>query len=198
MLVTEPIILLLAIYNSFVCRSIRFSRYKCLRHIDGLLYLLFEAFPIAFEEIRGWKPVPASLAFIAVLVGVLISAAIQSAYQPIFWRKLEAAYADGKKNNPEARLPPMSTHCLLIGHVCSLSDGSSAWWHLLYHWAFLIWLDGCTSLPMGDSFCRSRLYRCGLYPYLPKRSSRFFAANLKKLTFIGGCRLPSSPRHNLC
>lgn len=53
----------------------------------------------------------ATLPFLAVLVGVLISGCLQASYQPIFWRKLDAAIAAGKKNNPEARLPPMSMSC---------------------------------------------------------------------------------------
>lgn len=76
--------------------------------IDGLLYLLFEAFPIAFQEIRGWSPVVSTLPFLAVFVGVVISGTLQAAYQPIFWKQLDKAIASGKKNDPEARLPPMS------------------------------------------------------------------------------------------
>ena len=98
MLVTEPIITLLAVYNAFVY---------------GLLYLLFEAFPIAFQDGRGWSPVVSTLPFLAVLVGVLISGCLQAAYQPIFWKKLDQALAAGKRNNPEARLPPMSKICVL-------------------------------------------------------------------------------------
>lgn len=79
---------------------------------DGLLYLLFEAFPIAFEDIRGWSPVVSTLPFLAVLIGVMISGCLQAAYQPIFWKKLDAAIANGKKNNPEARLPPMSKNSI--------------------------------------------------------------------------------------
>lgn len=92
MLVTEPIILCLAIYNAFVY---------------GLLYLLFEAFPIEFQDNRGWTPVQGSLVFLAVLVGVLVSGCIQAAYQPFFWKQLDKAHREGKKNDPEARLPPM-------------------------------------------------------------------------------------------
>lgn len=69
MLITEPIIFLLALYNSFVY---------------GLLYLLFEAFPIEYEEQRGSTPVQGSLVFLAVLVGVIISGGIQTSYQPFF------------------------------------------------------------------------------------------------------------------
>lgn len=99
MLVTEPIILCLAIYNAFVY---------------GLLYLLFEAFPIEYEDNRGWTPVQGSLVFLAVLVGVVISGVIQTSYQPIFWKKLDKAHEKGYKNDPEARLPPMMLGSVLF------------------------------------------------------------------------------------
>lgn len=99
MLVTEPIIACLALYNAFVY---------------GLLYLLFEAFPVEFQENRGWTPVQSSLPFLAVLVGVVISGGIQAAYQPIFWKKLDTAHEQGFKNDPEARLPPMILGAVLF------------------------------------------------------------------------------------
>ncbi|KAH7346283.1 hypothetical protein BKA65DRAFT_477497 [Rhexocercosporidium sp. MPI-PUGE-AT-0058] len=52
MLINEPIILRLAVYSSFV---------------NGLSYILFEAFPIEFLENRGWTPVQGSLPFLSVL-----------------------------------------------------------------------------------------------------------------------------------
>lgn len=116
MLVTEPIILLLATYNAFVY---------------GLLYLLFEAFPIAFEEVRGWSPVVSTLPFLAVLVGVLISAVLQASYQPYFWKQLDKAKAAGKHNNPEARLPPM----ILGGIFFTIGLFLFGWTSpVTYHW----------------------------------------------------------------
>lgn len=99
MLFLEPIILFLAIYNSFVY---------------GLLYLLFEAFPIEYEDTRGWTPVQSSLVFLAVMIGVIISGAIQASYQPFFWKQLDKAHQQGKKNSPEARLPPMMLGAVLF------------------------------------------------------------------------------------
>jgi DHA1 family multidrug resistance protein-like MFS transporter len=85
MLVTEPIIFSQAIYNAFVY---------------GLLYILLEAFPIEYQQHRGWTPVQGSLVFLAVLVGVVISGGIQAAYQPFFWKQLDKAHKEGKKNVP--------------------------------------------------------------------------------------------------
>lgn len=52
-MVAEPIILFLSVYLSF---------------IYALLYLLFFAFPIAFEEVRGWNPGMTGVAFVSIIV----------------------------------------------------------------------------------------------------------------------------------
>jgi hypothetical protein len=53
MMFKETIIFCMSIYLSF---------------IYSLLYLLFFAFPIAFEEVRGWNPGTTGTAFVAVMV----------------------------------------------------------------------------------------------------------------------------------
>jgi DHA1 family multidrug resistance protein-like MFS transporter len=87
--------------------------------------LLFEAFPIEFQEVRGWTPVQGSLVFLAVLVGVVISGGIQASCQPIFWKKLEKAHQEGKKNNPEARLLPMMGGAILFAAGLFMVGGGS-------------------------------------------------------------------------
>ena len=116
MLFTEPIIFALAMYNAFVY---------------GLLYILFEAFPIAFEDVRGYTPVVGALPFLAVLIGVCVSGAIQAAYQPYFWKQLDKAIAAGKKNNPEARLPPMMLGAVLFPAGLFLFGWTTP---VQYHW----------------------------------------------------------------
>lgn len=49
--------------------------------------MLFSAVPIVFAENRGWKPVPASLPFLAVLLGCLFAAAINVVYSASFYAK---------------------------------------------------------------------------------------------------------------
>ncbi|PMD31136.1 MFS general substrate transporter [Hyaloscypha variabilis F] len=110
MLTSEPIIFCLALYNAFVY---------------GLLYLLFEAFPIEYEEHRHWTAVQGSLVFLAVLIGVLVSGCIQASYQPYFWKQLDKAHALGKRNNPEARLPPMMLGSMLFAAGLFMFGGGS-------------------------------------------------------------------------
>ncbi|CAI7653330.1 unnamed protein product [Penicillium pancosmium] len=58
MLLTEPIILLVSLYMSF---------------IYGLVYALLEAYPYVFESVYGMKPGISGLPFIGLIVGVLLA-----------------------------------------------------------------------------------------------------------------------------
>ncbi|KAF8996140.1 MFS polyamine transporter [Cyathus striatus] len=86
MLFLEPIVLFMSFYLSFVY---------------SLLYLMFFAFPIAFEEIRGFSGGMTGLTFISIMLGILAAMGVVP-YQ-------EKLYARVTKNGtfPEARLYPM-------------------------------------------------------------------------------------------
>lgn len=45
----------------------------------GVIYLFFEAYPISFQEDRGYSPGIASLPFISILIGVLAGCAFLAA-----------------------------------------------------------------------------------------------------------------------
>ncbi|KAF2763320.1 MFS general substrate transporter [Pseudovirgaria hyperparasitica] len=90
MLIMEPILFLVTLYMAFVY---------------GILYLLFSAYPIAFQEQRGWNLGVGALPFLSITVGVIIgSLIITYITKTRFARKLE-------ENNgqvvPEERLIPM-------------------------------------------------------------------------------------------
>lgn len=57
LLFREPIVMLSALYVAIVY---------------GTLYMLFAAFPIVYEEIRGWNPGVGGLAFLGVMIGMII------------------------------------------------------------------------------------------------------------------------------
>ncbi|KAL1634250.1 hypothetical protein SLS58_010755 [Diplodia intermedia] len=61
MLITEPILLLITIYQAFVY---------------GILYLIFVSYPIAFREVRHWALGVSGLAYLGMSVGVLLGAAV--------------------------------------------------------------------------------------------------------------------------
>ena len=88
LLFTEPIVMLISIYMAI---------------LYGTLYLLFGAFPIVFQEHRGWSQGIGGLAFIGVAVGMTFGV-VYSIFDNKRYTNVE------KKHNgeapPEARLPP--------------------------------------------------------------------------------------------
>ncbi|KAJ5637562.1 hypothetical protein N7490_007441 [Penicillium lividum] len=88
-LLATPICFLVALYASFVY---------------GILYLSLAAFPIVFQEIRGWNQVVGALPFLAYLVGILMGGCINLANQAFYIKRFKA---NNNRPVPEARLPPM-------------------------------------------------------------------------------------------
>ncbi|PWY81944.1 MFS multidrug transporter [Aspergillus heteromorphus CBS 117.55] len=88
-LLSTPICFLVALYASFVY---------------GIIYLSLAAFPIEFQQNRGWNQVVGALPFLGYLVGILFGACINLLNQKFYIARFKA------NNNfpvPEARLPPM-------------------------------------------------------------------------------------------
>ncbi|TKA80314.1 hypothetical protein B0A55_02199 [Friedmanniomyces simplex] len=87
LLFREPIVLLLSIYMAI---------------IYGTLYMLFGAFPIVYQDDRGWSPGIGGLAFLGVAVGMIFAVAYS-----IWDNKRYARVSDqnGGFAPPEARLP---------------------------------------------------------------------------------------------
>lgn len=96
MLIKEPILVLVTLY-------------MCL--IYGILYLFFEAYPISFQEVRGWNNGVGALPFLSIFVGVICGAlSITWVTKTRFARKM-------KKHGrviPEERLPPMIAGAILL------------------------------------------------------------------------------------
>ncbi|EXJ79456.1 hypothetical protein A1O3_08958 [Capronia epimyces CBS 606.96] len=89
MFVQEPILALITAYMSFVY---------------GILYLFFEAFPISFQEERGWNEGVGALPFTSFIVGIAMGTGlIAYSTRTNFTR----AFVKQGKIIPEERLPPM-------------------------------------------------------------------------------------------
>ncbi|KAL2112244.1 hypothetical protein VUR80DRAFT_8199 [Thermomyces stellatus] len=88
LLFTEPIVLLLSIYLAI---------------IYGTLYMLFAAFPIVYQQGRGWSPGIGGLAFLGIMVGMFCAVAYTF---PDNKRYVRAEQKHGGVAPPEARLPP--------------------------------------------------------------------------------------------
>lgn len=97
MLALEPILVLITIYMAF---------------IYGILYLFFEAYPIAFQESRGWNSGVGALPFLAITIGVIMGVAIITyTSNTRYKRKMEE---NGGKAVPEERLIPMTIGAILL------------------------------------------------------------------------------------
>ncbi|OWZ28764.1 spermine transporter [Cryptococcus neoformans c45] len=90
----EPIIILFTFYLSFVY---------------ALLYATFFAFPIAFEEIRGWSMGMTGVTFVSIIIGI----AIANCLMPI-QERLYRQHSEKYGPAPEARLYPMMLGALVL------------------------------------------------------------------------------------
>ncbi|KAK4623692.1 Citrinin biosynthesis cluster MFS transporter mrr1 [Fulvia fulva] len=89
MLAMEPILVLITIYMSL---------------IYGIIYGFFEAFPVSFQDERGWNLGVGALPFLSVLVGVIIACLIISF---ITKRRIARVMEEVGHVVPEERLIPM-------------------------------------------------------------------------------------------
>ena len=87
MLLTEPILLLIGFYLSFVY---------------GLIYISFAAFPIVFRRIHGIQPGVAELPFFGMAFGMILAGASSMAMNKAWVKKL---HANNGRAVPEWRLP---------------------------------------------------------------------------------------------
>ncbi|KAK9256648.1 major facilitator superfamily domain-containing protein [Lipomyces tetrasporus] len=89
MLISEPIILLVTLYMSF---------------IYGLMYALLGAYPIVFQEVHGMSLGVGGLPFIGLMIGEAIGGIYILTLQPGYAKKLTANH---HHPIPEWRLPPV-------------------------------------------------------------------------------------------
>ncbi|KAK5050108.1 MFS siderochrome iron transporter 1 [Exophiala bonariae] len=97
LLILEPIVLLISIYMAI---------------LYGTLFLLFGAFPIVFQQGRGWSQGVGGLAFLGVAVG-MVSGTAYAIYDNGRYNRLEAAHG-GEAPPEEGRLPPAMIGAIAI------------------------------------------------------------------------------------
>lgn len=91
MIAQEPMLLALTLYLSFVY---------------GIVYLLFEAVPLVFQDNHGWNSLQGGLAFLGLPLGGTIATVIYALYfNKIYMAKHQAR--KGKMVPPEERLKPL-------------------------------------------------------------------------------------------
>ncbi|WVQ84169.1 hypothetical protein IAT38_006316 [Cryptococcus sp. DSM 104549] len=163
MLFTEPMLLVITIYMSFVY---------------SLLYMLFAAVPIIYGEMRGWSNVSTTLPFISVFIGILVGGMCIMLDMHRYAAKLRAS---GRESWPEQRFVPMGLGAimLVIGFFWFAFTGpaqsSSAWPSIV---------------ALGFSMCGMVLiFECGIIyiidMYGPFTNSAI-AANTLMRSIVGG------------
>ncbi|KAJ2933874.1 hypothetical protein H1R20_g3242, partial [Candolleomyces eurysporus] len=111
MLFTEPIVIFMSIYLSFVY---------------SLLYLMFFAFPIAFVEIRGWGEGITGIAFVSIMLGIFLAGFLVPFNEKVY------AKATQNGQYPEARLYPMMWGAFLMPAALFMFAFTGAYAHV--HW----------------------------------------------------------------
>ena len=100
LLFREPIVLLLSIYMAI---------------IYGTLYMMFAAFPIVFQQERGWSEGVGGLAFLGIAIGMLAAVVYTIPDNKRYNRVADAAIAKGASSAPpEARLLPSMIGSIFI------------------------------------------------------------------------------------
>ena len=96
MIVQEPVLAFMTAYMSY---------------IYGVLYLLFEAYPISFHEERGWSLGVSGLAYISFIVGIMMGSGIMVYSTATNYKR---AWIKHGKPVPEERLPPMIVGAVIL------------------------------------------------------------------------------------
>ncbi|KXL47678.1 hypothetical protein M433DRAFT_70523 [Acidomyces richmondensis BFW] len=96
MLIKEPILALLTAYMSY---------------LYGIIYLLFEAFPISFNQVRGWSLGVSALPFCGFIVGIIMGSSVMCYSSATNFKR---AYIKYGKPIPEERLPPMILGAIVL------------------------------------------------------------------------------------
>lgn len=102
LLIKEPIVLSLSLYMAV---------------IYGTLYGLFGAFPIVYQQVRGWSPGIGALPFLGVMIGMLCSVAYNILDNK---RYVKLHDKHGGFAPPETRIPPtlVGAVAIPIGLIC--------------------------------------------------------------------------------
>ncbi|KAL2817059.1 major facilitator superfamily domain-containing protein [Aspergillus cavernicola] len=95
LLFQEPIVLILSVYIAI---------------IYGALFMMFAAFPIVYEQHRGWNQGVGGLAFMGIMIGMILGVLYTI---PDNMRYLRTVDRHGGCAPPEARLPPV-----ILASIC--------------------------------------------------------------------------------
>ncbi|BCS30171.1 MFS transporter [Aspergillus puulaauensis] len=157
LLFTEPIVFLLTFYAAL---------------IYGTLYMLFAAFPIVYQQERGWNPGVAGLPFLGVLIGML-SATIYTIWDNKRYINCQNSYRNGVAP-PEARLPP----CMLA----AVTIPTGLFWFAWTNSPSIHWMAGIAALvPFGFGLV---IVYVGIVNYLVDSYTIYAASVLASMSVV--------------
>ncbi|KAF2714754.1 MFS general substrate transporter [Pleomassaria siparia CBS 279.74] len=158
-LLCTPICFLIALYASFCY---------------GILYMQLGGIPIIFGEIKGWKPLVATLPFLSILIGAVLGAAANVFNQTLYNKAYRAA---GNRAVPEKRLPPM-----MVGSILFSGGQFIMGWTATRD---ITWVAPCVGLVlMGTGFFT--IFQAALN-YLVDTFTAYAASAVAANTFLRSC-----------
>lgn len=158
-LLTTPICFLITLYTLFCY---------------GILYMQLGGIPIIFGQQRGWKPFPASLPFLCILIGAILGCSLNVYNQLLYNKYYRAA---GNRAVPEKRLPPMMLGSLLFSAGQFLMGWTAS---PDFHW-----ICPCIGLVMlGTGFFT--IFQAALN-YLVDTFTQYAASAVAANTFLRSC-----------
>lgn len=148
--------------------------------VYGILYANLAAFPIEFQEERGWNLLVGALPFLALLIGILIGGAANVVNQSYYNRRFAA---NGNKAVPEARLPPMMIGSFFFAGGLFLFGWTSS--------KSIPWIAPCIgAVLMGFGFFT--IFQSALN-YLIDTFQKYAASAIAANTFLRSCFAASFP-----
>ncbi|KAG8528456.1 uncharacterized protein KY384_007374 [Bacidia gigantensis] len=144
----EPILVLITLYMSLVY---------------GILYLFFVAFPISFNEDRGWSSGIGSLPFLSLFIGVIVGGGYIAIWSKLVYMPKHRAL--NGRVSPEARLPPMFHGGIVV------TIGMFWWAWSSFPDVKALWVSQCIAgIPIGAGiimvFVQSLTYMVDCYKWL--------------------------------
>lgn len=159
LLFREPIVFLLSLYMAIVY---------------GTLYMLFAAYPIVFEGVRGWNQGVGSLPFLGIMVGMLMAVAYS------IWDNKRYIRVQDENDGfapPEARLAP----CL----IASIAIPVGLFWFAWTNYPSVHWMAPIAAgVPFGFGMV---LVFLGIMNYLIDAYTIFAASVLAANSVLRSC-----------
>lgn len=156
LLIREPIVLLFTLYAAL---------------IYGTLYMLFAAFPVVYEQARGWNEGVSGLPFIGVLIGTCSGVAYT------LWDHKRYHKTQKKHNGfapPEARLPPSM--------VSAVTVPIGLFWFAWTNYPSIHWLSSVAAMiPFGFGLV---LIYLGIVNYLVDSYTLYSASVLAGMSIL--------------